>query len=189
MIEVAELTVKLVAAVEPNLTAVAPVNLVPVIVTEVPPAAGPALGSTLVTVGLSGSMTSIASWAFVASAKPWKTTVAGCPAGSISGSSMPPMAILPCRYSPLNSASPMPRPHAEVAFDLILPSSISVVTSCVDVPALGSFLYSRLSSPVWGKTVTTQPVSPMKTYSIRLPVSHSMSSEPSGLPGGTACSL
>src|SRR5437016_10529639 len=36
--------------VEPNLTAVAPANLVPVIVTEVPPAAGPTLGSTLVTV-------------------------------------------------------------------------------------------------------------------------------------------
>src|SRR5438445_378249 len=48
---VALLTVKLVAAVAPKLTAVAPVNPVPVIVTEVPPAVGPFVGFTLVTVG------------------------------------------------------------------------------------------------------------------------------------------
>ena len=41
VIEVAELTVKLVALVAPNLTAVAPVKPVPVIVTDVPPAVGP----------------------------------------------------------------------------------------------------------------------------------------------------
>ncbi len=44
-------TVKVVAAVAPKSTAVAPVNPVPAIVTEVPPAAGPELGVTLVTVG------------------------------------------------------------------------------------------------------------------------------------------
>ena len=48
---VALLTVKLVAAVEPNLTAVAPVRLVPVIVTWLPPASGPAAGATCVTAG------------------------------------------------------------------------------------------------------------------------------------------
>ena len=48
---VAPLIVKLVAAVDPNLTAVAPVRLVPVIVTLVPPASGPAGGATCVTVG------------------------------------------------------------------------------------------------------------------------------------------
>ena len=41
VIEVAELTVKLVAVVPPNVTAVAPVKSVPVIVTTVPPAVGP----------------------------------------------------------------------------------------------------------------------------------------------------
>jgi hypothetical protein len=51
VIEVAELTVKLVAAVDPKLTAVAPVKLVPVTVTEVPPAGVPATGLTAVTVG------------------------------------------------------------------------------------------------------------------------------------------
>jgi len=51
VIAVAELTVKLVAFVEPNLTAVAPVKFVPVIVTEVPPASRPAFGLTPVTVG------------------------------------------------------------------------------------------------------------------------------------------
>ena len=51
VIEVALLTVKLVAATPPNLTTVAPVKLVPVIVTLAPPAVGPELGLTLVTVG------------------------------------------------------------------------------------------------------------------------------------------
>ncbi len=51
VIWVSELTVNEVAAVAPNATAVAPVNPVPVIVTEVPPACGPLLGLTLVTVG------------------------------------------------------------------------------------------------------------------------------------------
>ena len=36
---------------EPKLTAVAPVKLVPVMVTEMPPASGPATGLTAVTVG------------------------------------------------------------------------------------------------------------------------------------------
>ena len=40
---VAELTVKLVAAVPPKDTAVAPVKLVPVMTTDVPPVSGPAL--------------------------------------------------------------------------------------------------------------------------------------------------
>ena len=51
MICVAELTVKPVAFVAPNITAVAPPKLVPVIVTVVPPVLGPLVGETLVTVG------------------------------------------------------------------------------------------------------------------------------------------
>ena len=50
MIDVAELKVKL-AVAAPNVTAVTPVKLVPVIVTDVPPAAGPAVGEIEVTVG------------------------------------------------------------------------------------------------------------------------------------------
>ncbi len=45
------LTVKLVAAVVPKLTALAPVKPVPVTVTEVPPVLGPELGARLVTLG------------------------------------------------------------------------------------------------------------------------------------------
>ena len=45
------LTVNAVAAVPPKLTALAPGKLVPVIVTTVPPAVGPAVGLMLVTVG------------------------------------------------------------------------------------------------------------------------------------------
>ena len=51
VIEVALLTVYEVAGVLPNLTAVAPVKPVPVIATEVPPAAGPDVGDLPVTVG------------------------------------------------------------------------------------------------------------------------------------------
>ena len=53
VIEVAVLTVNEAAAAPPNLTAVAPVKLMPVIVTPVPPAAGPLFGATAVTVGVS----------------------------------------------------------------------------------------------------------------------------------------
>ena len=42
LIEVSEMTVKLVAAVPPKLTALAPVKLVPVMTNVVPPAVGPA---------------------------------------------------------------------------------------------------------------------------------------------------
>ena len=51
VIWVALLTVKEPAALLPNLTAVAPVKLVPVMVTLVPPDGGPVFGLTLVTVG------------------------------------------------------------------------------------------------------------------------------------------
>jgi hypothetical protein len=51
VMEESEFTMKLVAGVEPKLTAVAPVKLVPAIVTLVPPAVDPELGLTLVTVG------------------------------------------------------------------------------------------------------------------------------------------
>jgi hypothetical protein len=51
LIEVAEVTLKVVAGVAPNATALAPVKPVPVIVTTVPPASGPWAGDTADTVG------------------------------------------------------------------------------------------------------------------------------------------
>jgi hypothetical protein len=51
VIEVAELTVKLVALLEPKLTDVAPSRLEPVMVTAVPPAAGPLVVESFSTVG------------------------------------------------------------------------------------------------------------------------------------------
>jgi hypothetical protein len=51
LIDVGELTVKLLAWSAPKLTPVAPVKSVPVIVELVPPAAGPLFGFTFVTVG------------------------------------------------------------------------------------------------------------------------------------------
>ena len=49
------LTVKLVAGVAPNLTAVAPLKAVPVRTTVAPPAAAPLAGDSDVTVGMDGS--------------------------------------------------------------------------------------------------------------------------------------
>jgi hypothetical protein len=51
VIWVAELTLNVEADVAPKLTAVAPMKFVPVIVTGVPPVAGPLDGAMLVTVG------------------------------------------------------------------------------------------------------------------------------------------
>ena len=51
VIDVAELTVTLVAAVDPNFTVLPEANPVPVMVTDVPPAVGPLLGLIAVTVG------------------------------------------------------------------------------------------------------------------------------------------
>jgi hypothetical protein len=51
VILVAELTVTPVAAVAPKFTAVAPLNPVPLMVTDVPPDGGPVAGLTLVTTG------------------------------------------------------------------------------------------------------------------------------------------
>ena len=54
VIELSESTVKLAASLEPNLTAMAPVNSLPAIVTVVPPACGPSLGVSPVTAGGGG---------------------------------------------------------------------------------------------------------------------------------------
>lgn len=51
VIWVALLTVKPVATAPPKVTAVAPEKLVPVMITVVPPEAGPEVGETLVRVG------------------------------------------------------------------------------------------------------------------------------------------
>ena len=54
VILVLEFTVRPVPAPGPNLTAVAPVNPVPVTVTRVPPAVGPLVGEMTVIVGFAG---------------------------------------------------------------------------------------------------------------------------------------
>lgn len=51
VMDVGEFTVKLVASIDPKATAVAPVNPVPVMATDVPPAIGPEAGESPVTTG------------------------------------------------------------------------------------------------------------------------------------------
>ena len=50
-------TTTLVAAFAPNVTLVAPVKPLPLIVTDVPPVVGPSVGTTLVTTGGAGPTT------------------------------------------------------------------------------------------------------------------------------------
>jgi hypothetical protein len=57
VIELSELTLKLLAAAAPNETAVAPEKVLPVIFTLVPPPAGPLAGDTPVTLGAGGGPT------------------------------------------------------------------------------------------------------------------------------------
>jgi hypothetical protein len=67
---VALLNVNVVAAVAPNFTAVAPVKFVPVMVTTVPPAAGPLAGLTLLTVGALPALALKVRWKFVVPPSP-----------------------------------------------------------------------------------------------------------------------
>jgi hypothetical protein len=52
---VSEMTVKLAAAVSPKVTAVVPVNPLPVMVTSVPPPVVPEVGDSEVTAGTAGA--------------------------------------------------------------------------------------------------------------------------------------
>jgi hypothetical protein len=87
VIEVALTTVKVVAAAVPNFTAVVPVKLVPVMVTEVPPVVDPEVGLTAVTVGGEGGTKVNWSFALVAEVPPGPTTVTStvpaAPAGAV----------------------------------------------------------------------------------------------------------
>ena len=78
VIDVAELTVKAVAFVAPKRTAVAPLRLVPVMATEVPPAVDPLAGLTPDTAGSVPPQTTTtgteAAWAFAAPALETKPT-------------------------------------------------------------------------------------------------------------------
>src|SRR5207244_11510689 len=75
VIELELLTVNEVALALPNLTAVAPVKLVPVIVTLVPPDVGPVFGLTLVTAGGPTWVNCLASMVLVG---PWTEEGARC---------------------------------------------------------------------------------------------------------------
>jgi hypothetical protein len=85
--EVGLFTVKVVAAVVPKVTALAPVKLVPVIVTEVAPEVGPEVGLTLVTVGAGGRTKVNWSFALVVEVPPGVVTVTStapaAPAGAV----------------------------------------------------------------------------------------------------------
>ena len=81
-IEVSLRTVKVVAIVPPNLTATAPVKLLPVMVTTVPPLCEPADGLRAVTIGAGYGWTRWVCRPASSAAACWKTGVRSDPAGS-----------------------------------------------------------------------------------------------------------
>src|ERR1019366_6541354 len=83
VIEVSELTMTELAGAEPKVTALAPVRLVPVMVTEVPPVVRPEVGERPVTVGAGGSENENWSAVVVALVPPGVVTVTSTvPTGS-----------------------------------------------------------------------------------------------------------
>jgi hypothetical protein len=80
----AELTVKLVAAVAPNETPVAPLKFVPAMTTDVPPAVVPLFGLTPVTAGGLGGVTNVNRSAATAPLVPAGvvTVMSTCPGGA-----------------------------------------------------------------------------------------------------------
>ena len=88
VIWVAELTVKLVAATDPNCTELTEAKLVPLITTEVPPVEGPEIGVTPVTVGGPLMSAYVNRSAVVMGLVPpgvvtWTSTVPARPAGAV----------------------------------------------------------------------------------------------------------
>ena len=78
MIWAAEFTVKLVATVEPNVTAVTSVNPVPMTTTVVPPVVGPLVGLRAVTAGPANRCAAFAVITTMATAWALVTELVGC---------------------------------------------------------------------------------------------------------------
>jgi hypothetical protein len=102
VIDVSLFTVNDAAAVAPKLTALAPVNPVPVIVTEVPPAGGPLFGETLVTVGAATNVNWSA--ALVALVPPIEVTVTSTVAAACAGD----VALIDVSEFTVNDAAAVP---------------------------------------------------------------------------------
>jgi hypothetical protein len=130
---VAEFTVKPVAAVAPNVTAVAPDRFVPVNVTVVPPVVGPAVGEMLVIVG--APMNVYWSAADVADVPPavvtLTSTVPALPAGAVA-------VICVAEFTVKPVAAVAPNVTA-VAPDRFVPVNVTVVPPVVG-PAVGEML-------------------------------------------------
>jgi hypothetical protein len=114
VIDVALVIVNVLAAVPPKLTAVAPVKLVPAIVTEVPPTAGPEDGLTRVTAG--GVTYVYWSLVLVALVPPGVTTlmstVPAAPTGAVAeiwlGLFTENVAAVPPKLTPVAPVKPVP---------------------------------------------------------------------------------
>jgi hypothetical protein len=129
---VSDTTLKLVAATEPNTTLVAPVKLVPVIVTVVPPAAVPEVGEMPVTAGEAYVNSSPAAGALVPSTVLTKTLcVLGAPGGDTAT-----ISLSDTTANPAAGTDPKRTPVAEVKPE---PSMVMIVPPAV-VPTPGEIV-------------------------------------------------
>src|ERR1700689_5346733 len=104
VIEVDEVTMKLGACADPNLTAVAPASSSPLIVTSVPPAAGPLSGAAWVTVGIGAPTATVCT-------PPAETPTAPVSPLTATGLSLKPPLVpsprIPSSFAPQSMAVPL----------------------------------------------------------------------------------
>jgi hypothetical protein len=133
VIDVSEMTVNVVAGLFPKLTAVAPVKLVPVIVTIVPPAVDPLVGDRLVTVGAATYVNSSAGE--IAETPPGAVTVTSTvptdPAGAV--------AVIDVSETTLNVVAGLFPKLTAVAPVKLVPVIVTIVPPAVG-PLVGEML-------------------------------------------------
>ena len=131
------------ALVEPNLTSLAPVRFVPVIVTVVPPAAGPLVGSTFVTVGAGMYV----NWSPepVELVPPGVLTVTSTvpePAGEVAVTCVADSALTPLALVEPNLTSLAPVRFVPVIVTVVPPAAGPLVGSTFVTVGAGMYVYS-----------------------------------------------
>ena len=148
VIWLAEMTAKLAALVAPNLTAVAPEKPAPVIVTDVPPAPGPAVGEIDVTVG--GATYVYWSATVVADVPPTvvtvTSTVPAAPAGAVAVIEVSELTVKPSAFAAPNFTAVAPKkPVPVIATDV--PPAVGPAVGDIDV-TVGAATYVYWSAAV-----------------------------------------
>ncbi len=166
VIEVALLTVNEVAGVVPKVTAVAPVNPVPVMVTEVPPAVVPDVGETLVNDGAE------AVYVYVPVAVPPGVVITMLAAPAVPAGVV---AVIDVLLTTVNEVAAVPPKVTEVAPVNPVPVMVTEVPPAV-VPDVGKMLLNVGAADA-GKQIpakTSRTMHPIKRISCRFMGGHQL---------------